>query len=550
MMYNLLSCHSCFTYLLWQICLVADIESCLNYYLVGVKMKEKIYYADDIPISITVGNYKEHPIHFHDDLEIIYLLKGSMNMKNGHYNYRLKEGDIYFFNEREMHSLEAVDNEPNLLMVVHIDRKYYSKYYEGNLENNFFISGIDSEDVDEEHLEMLKMIVSKIMLEKIQKGYGYEHRIIERGHNLLSLMLSDFQCFALEDGKFINSKWKKENKILASRLMRITAYMYENYHRKLTLNEIAENEHLSLFYLSHLIKESTGLSFQGLLNFIRVEESEKMVLDSRKKMGAIAEECGFSALRYFVKHFEEWFGMTPSEYREKYTGKTSNRKSIAIMERASVATIEEALKAHIGNEYDGYKEIADAETMFIDVEGDEKGIEEIAQNETAIAFDINRQLTLSKPCQMFKAIGDSLVLAGDNYLIAKKNSKSSEKKAYSILLTYLNAEEIKTVINAETFEQLEGFISTKYNPKEIIINLKGLKGVLNIARYKITGMAVKENLKQNKEGINYGNDREKIVSAIRGFPKAEADDLLVGETAMLRCFLNPFEVELILIEEQ
>ena len=75
-------------------------------------------------------------------------------------------------------------------------------------------------------------------------------------------------------------------------------YMYENYERKLTLSEIAENEKLSIYYLSHIIKEATGLSFQDLLSYIRVEESERLLLESGKKIGAIAEEMGFSALLY------------------------------------------------------------------------------------------------------------------------------------------------------------------------------------------------------------------------------------------------------------
>lgn len=50
--------------------------------------------------------------------------------------------------------------------------------------------------------------------------------------------MSDFQYFVMEDGKFVNEAKNKGNKILAGRLNRITDYMYDNYSRKLTLNEI------------------------------------------------------------------------------------------------------------------------------------------------------------------------------------------------------------------------------------------------------------------------------------------------------------------------
>ena len=92
--------------------------------------------------------------------------------------------------------------------------------------------------------------------------------------------------------------------------------MYDNYARKLTLSEIAENEDLSIYYLSHIKKEASGLSFQDLLGYIRVEESEKLLLGTSKKIGVIADEIGFSAVRYYIKHFETWYGMHPSEYRK------------------------------------------------------------------------------------------------------------------------------------------------------------------------------------------------------------------------------------------
>ncbi len=510
-------------------------------------MKEKIHFAEDVPIMITVGNYLEHPIHFHDDLEIVYLLKGKINMRNGHYSYQLKEGDIYFINEREMHSFEAVDGEPNVMMVLHIDFKYYAKYYDGKLGNNFFVSGTDSDDVDEEHIEMLRVIISKIMLEKIQKGYGYEHRLIEKGHNLISILLADFQNFALEDGKFINCKWKKENKVLSGRLMRITTYMYDNYSRKLTLNEIAEREHLSLFYLSHVIKEATGLSFQGLLNFIRVEESEKLVLDTRKKMGAISEECGFSALRYFVKHFEQWFGMPPAEYRKLYAGKTSNKKSMAVVEKSSVEEIEEAIRTLIGNEYDDYKNDREVETIRIDVMGDEKYIYKDRRSGIADSYEKGSSLTITKPLQMFKAIGDRIICEGGNFVIAKKENEFEEKDSYSIIVSYGNGSFINEIIKAETFEKAKKIIENNQSVKEFLINVNNLTGEVHIARYKTTADAILENLKHSKENHLYSDDREKIISAIRSFPKVNHEVVRGSDTILIRSVLEPAEVEMILI---
>ncbi len=510
-------------------------------------MKEKINFKEELPISITVGNYYEHPIHFHDELEIVYLLKGSINMRNGHYSYQLKEGDIYFFNEREMHSFEAVDDEENLMLILHVDLKYYQKYYEGKLENNWFVSGIDDGNGEDESIETLKSIIAKIMMEKIQKGYGYEHRIIEKGHNLIGILLAEFQYYLLEDGKFINCKKKKENKVLTGRLTRITTYMYENYHRKLTLNEIAEREHLSLFYLSHVIKEATGLSYQDLLNFIRVEESEKLLLGTNKKMGAIAEECGFSALRYFVKHFEQWFGMHPQEYRERYSGKISSRKSMAKMELASVLEIEEALKEYYKTAGGDYQLSSSVPPTIVNLDETSRGLCSDGKALTDV-FENSKHLTLGKPYQMFKAIGDNVVASGENYIITSNSIKENDRKSYNILVSYGDASLLNGFVTARTVEDLKTIVNKNDGAKEFLINIKGLKGNLNFGRYKVPSSAVLANLEYVKEGGICDCDRERVLRAIKTFPKVEHESSTGGENTSIRSFLQCGEVELILVD--
>jgi|GEM_PF-304601 len=310
-------------------------------------LKEKIFFREGLPVNTIIANIVEYPIHFHDEMEVVYVLRGSVKLKNGYYNYLLKAGDIFILNDREIHSFET-SGEPNMVLMLQIDLKFFSKYY-NNLKNCFFVT--DMKDADDESLEMLRTLLARIVLETIAEEKDFEHRAIEHTSNLLSCLINDFQYFAMEEGKFVNEAKNKGNKVLAERLNRISDYMYDNHARKLTLNEIAEMEHLSIFYLSHVIKAATGLSFQDLLSFIRVEESEKLLLGTDKKIGTIALESGFSAVRYYVKYFEKWFGMHPSDYRKAYTGKVSSRETKAVMEHHEPEEIINVLKQQIKDIY-------------------------------------------------------------------------------------------------------------------------------------------------------------------------------------------------------
>ena len=104
-------------------------------------LKEKIVYKDELPINVVTANITEYPIHFHDDMEVVYVLDGSVILRNGYYTYTLKQGDVFILNDREMHSFQRTD-EDNLVMMFQMDLTYFSRYYD-NLKNNFFVTDIE-----------------------------------------------------------------------------------------------------------------------------------------------------------------------------------------------------------------------------------------------------------------------------------------------------------------------------------------------------------------------------------------------------------------------
>ena len=124
-------------------------------------LKERIVYKNELPVNVITANIEEYPIHFHDDMEVVYVLEGSVIMRNGYYTYTLRQGDIYILNDREMHSFEST-GEDNMVMMLQLDLTYFSRYYD-NLKNNFFVT--DTEDDNDESLDVLKNILARICLD-------------------------------------------------------------------------------------------------------------------------------------------------------------------------------------------------------------------------------------------------------------------------------------------------------------------------------------------------------------------------------------------------
>ena len=508
-------------------------------------LKEKNNYKEGLPVNVTTANIMEYPIHFHDDMEVIYVLEGSISMKNGYYSYDMKQGDIFIFNDREIHSFHHTD-EPNMVMMLQLDIGFFSKYY-GNLRNSFFVT--DMKDEDDESLDALRNILGRIMLDILDKGYGYEYKVIEGTHNLIANLMANFQYFTMEDGRFVNETKNIGNKVLAGRLNRITDYMYENYSRRLTLNEIADREHLSIYYLSHVIKEATGLSFQELLSFIRVEESEKLLLGTNKKIGAISEESGFSAIRYYIKYFTKWFGMHPLEYRKKFTGNVSSRETHAQYILSKPDEIKKAIRSQTKDIFDTDPQEKGSALTIVSLDLDQpRKLKVSGKSGIEALFENNCMFPAAFAYKMLTALNEHVIVEEENFIISKPHKSNFDRDAFSILF-YNNTDKIKEIAKKElsleeTIDELKSF-----NDKaEILVKLSGMSGEYKLSRYKFS----KDNILMSykvKLGTSHSvSKREKLTNRWAMTPTVSFSTITAMDTLSIQSHLSGFGAELILID--
>lgn len=509
-------------------------------------LKEKSYFREELPINVITAHIEEYPTHFHDDLEVVYVLEGSIALKNGYYNYVLNQGDIFILNDREIHSFKRT-NEDNMVMMLKMNLSYFSNYY-GDLKNNFFVTDMHDDD---ESLDVLRNILGRIMMEVLEKGYGYEHKVIESTHNLLACLLSDFQYFAMEDGKFINEAKNKSNKVLAGRLRRITDYMYENYSRKLTLNEIADHEHLSIYYLSHVIKEATGLSFQDLLSFIRVEESEKLLLGTNKKIGAISEEMGFSAVRYYIKHFKTWFDMHPQEYRKINVDKVSRRESTANYIRCSPQEIEDAIRKQVKGVYSEYIKGKKPDPVIVELDL-QLALKEGTYEDLFIRSLLDREdmKPIARPYNLMRSLKERLLVSGPNYIITTSSQNPQEVNSISILVYNINDFIKNDLQNAENREKIYEICSQYDEEGEFLIKCQALAGEFNVSRYKISQKNIVTAYHEGLRVPGVASKRETLISSWSTLPDVEFSSVTTSEVLSVRSTMRGISAEIILIDRK
>lgn len=115
-----------------------------------------------------------------------------------------------------------------------------------------------------------------------------------------------------------NGPKKQKNNIHFS-INHALKYIEEHYFEPISLNMLAEHISLSPYHTSRLFKQHTGDSFVNYINQYRINKAKQFLLTSSKTISEISDEIGFSSKNYFIRIFRRYTGITPTEYRNRYS---------------------------------------------------------------------------------------------------------------------------------------------------------------------------------------------------------------------------------------
>lgn len=304
---------------------------------------EKNAYEDDLPIDISILNIEKYPPHYHKDVEILFVLEGEIDFNNGPFNYLLKAGDIFTNNKCEVHSLHSTGAD-NKVATIKISSQFFTRFFP-KLSKSTYMFYSDKDKVPQQ--ENLKYMILTLIDKYLKQSFNYKQQCIEGTLQIIEYLNENFNVFGFGNNQL--RKFENTNPIIIERLHNIIHYTYANHTSNITLEDLAEMEHLSTYYLSHLIKDSIGISYVQFLYFVRVEWSEVNLLNPNKKISTIAREVGFSSTAYYKKYFQQWFGCSPEDYRAKYAPQIksdSNPEVVKIIDTAdAIETIESQLNS-------------------------------------------------------------------------------------------------------------------------------------------------------------------------------------------------------------
>jgi AraC-like DNA-binding protein len=93
---------------------------------------------------------------------------------------------------------------------------------------------------------------------------------------------------------------------------------------KITLGDVSRHAALSPDHFSRLFRRTTGLSFGEYVNRCRMENAQRLLLDSSQRVAEISYACGFDSVPHFNRVFRRVTGVSPTGFRRQSRGLQAN----------------------------------------------------------------------------------------------------------------------------------------------------------------------------------------------------------------------------------
>ncbi len=258
-------------------------------------------------------NMRSFP-HWHEDIEIMYLVSGSHELHIKGETLVLRTNDCVVINSRAMHYTTSHKGDDSTFTCFLFDPSLftgnpyiYQKYIRRVLQDpEFDYLFFSAKHVFHSRITELINCATELLL---SNSFGFELKIVG--------MLHDFWSDLLVEGGLLSELDIGEVDADLSLYRDSLSYIHQHYMDKVNLDDIAAAGNVCRSKCCKLFQRYSGSSPVELLNHYRLEISCKLLADQSLSVTDVAGLCGFSTSSYFTQQFKKRYGMTPMEYRTR-----------------------------------------------------------------------------------------------------------------------------------------------------------------------------------------------------------------------------------------
>lgn len=254
------------------------------------------------------------PLHWHDEIQFVLMVRGSVNFTVNQTTYYIKEGNGIFINSSCLHSAKSFDSHdseyicfdiaPSFLAASSesiIHKKYLNPFLNSKSNSVFLLN-----NVIPWQNKILKALNNLFDIYTI-KNYGFELIMYSIILSILHLIITNKTDHFSE----VNANTFAEDQ----RIKDMLSFIHENYQQKIPLKDVAKAANISKSQCCRFFKQMTKLTpFEYLISY-RINQSILLLRNTGLSITEVASEVGFGSVSYYIEKFRKHTNYTPREFR-------------------------------------------------------------------------------------------------------------------------------------------------------------------------------------------------------------------------------------------
>ena len=276
---------------------------------------EKIESADKSGFTAAYINDAGGMWHFHHEFELV------LNLKS--FGTRIIGDNVELFDRYSM--IFVADNIPH-------SWNHYK--HQGDLPDNHGITcHFRKEALGDAFLSQYELKSFNELLAEARRGIAFSEadaRIVEPIlHNMVRstgmekiiafFSVMNILCSAEKKRLLCSEDYKHASDTrIKKKMTDAYSYIRDNYHRPVTLTEVASVAEMGPFTFSRYFKRNSGAGLVEYINRVRSNRACYLLRETDNPINEIAVECGFQSISNFNKQFRKSNKTTPTEYRALY----------------------------------------------------------------------------------------------------------------------------------------------------------------------------------------------------------------------------------------
>lgn len=244
------------------------------------------------------------PLHWHDRVELLHILEGSLEFNCSDHRLTLGPGDICLVSPRLLHSGVA-GNQGVLYDVVMFDLQLLGnetdaarKYLTPLCQGSYIFEPLVRNDQIRQRLDaIIEAQRDETQLHPLQ--------VIGQLYDLVGLLYKN--CVIRELSALPPQK----------QFGQVIDYINEHYTEDISSASLSKQFGHDEAYFCRKFKKHTGLTIMTYIQILRIERARKLLTETDQPVQHVAAGCGFSDTAYFNKCFKKVYRVTPTQMRQQ-----------------------------------------------------------------------------------------------------------------------------------------------------------------------------------------------------------------------------------------